>query len=93
MASAILGGSISGLTVGYFRIMSKVFRLVVLGQYREQNATSHGDIDGMVEAVKLILGIGCDVKVAPLIKQLNLQERLQKFVLRVQTRVKEQKHT
>ena len=38
--------------------------LVVLGQYRGQNATSHNDIDSVVGAIKLIHEIGCRVKVA-----------------------------
>ncbi len=45
--------------------------LVVLGHYRGQNATSHGDIDSMVEAVKVIHGIGCNVEVAPFDKAIE----------------------
>jgi len=45
--------------------------LVVLGNYRGQNATSHGDIDSMVEAVKIIHSIGYGVKVAPFDKAIE----------------------
>ena len=55
----------------FFNLKSGDECLVVLGQYRTQNATSHGDIDGLIEAVKLIYSIGCSVKVAPFDKTIE----------------------
>lgn len=45
--------------------------LIVLTQYREQNATSHGVVECMVDAVKLIHSLGCNVKVAPFDKAIE----------------------
>jgi hypothetical protein len=48
----------------FFGLKPKDECLVVVGHYRGQNATSHGDIDSMIEAVKAIHNIGFEVKVA-----------------------------
>ena len=48
----------------FFGLRSKDECLVILGNYRGQPATSHGDIDSMVESVKVIHSLGHDVRVA-----------------------------
>jgi hypothetical protein len=49
----------------FFGLKPKDECLVVLGNYRGQNATNHGDIDSMIEIVKVIHRIGCSIRVAP----------------------------